>query len=564
MVLPSVLGTITKTYKKNMSFWIWGVIPEATSGTLTLYDPSGKIGKRKKFSANIGSNFAMITGLIGGAIPAGKYQATLETNRGEYLSQDITLLNESAANTNLTVTTNPSGCTPVIRDAGAITIWKEPTPFTVNTYPGISWFHWGEYVPFGTTLGRIGEGGFVATSAGEADFATTPDTYIFRRKPPEFSFEGETRSAYEFDLTRNELLPGQSQTVHCDLVPAKDGYGSITLESYPGGADVYLNGIFKGVSPLTIHNVKKIYDKTYSLRWKAPGYKANAFSIPSKWINIYLVSFEIPEGTGRPGPEPPWPPSPGEPPPEEPPPEEPEEPIVCDARWNVWDPSPPGVKIGNMRTMFWGTFGCVVLKDGKKMILSCNHVLTSFVGKIGDTIYQGGQPHKIATLVNFVPFQSINTVDCGIAAPLPGVTIIPNIPITCEEYEPSIIPVGTTTAFAGQNIKKSGAMTGFTTGTVISTSTTVIVSGRKFEDVIIGSRIGAQGDSGSLVLDDNNKALGLLFAGSNESIVICKIAPCLEKLGCTLYTTKTPPPPTESNIECSTNPTGASIWLKKH
>lgn len=78
-----------------------------------------------------------------------------------------------------------------------------------------------------------------------------------------------------------------------------------------------------------------------------------------------------------------------------------------------------------------------------------------------------------------------------------------------------------------QRIKKVGRTTGKTTGKIIAVNATVRVyydnGVREFEDQIIADNLSRGGDSGSLLLDESNNVLGLLFAGSTSMTVYNKI-----------------------------------------
>ena len=87
-------------------------------------------------------------------------------------------------------------------------------------------------------------------------------------------------------------------------------------------------------------------------------------------------------------------------------------------------PAPGGVSIGH-RDITAGTLGCLVQKDGQRLILSNNHVLAnSNQAEIGDPIlqpgpYDGGTypADSIAALADFVPINIIGLPsDCPIAA----------------------------------------------------------------------------------------------------------------------------------------------------
>ena len=76
----------------------------------------------------------------------------------------------------------------------------------------------------------------------------------------------------------------------------------------------------------------------------------------------------------------------------------------------------------------------------------------------------------------------------------------------------------------GTVLKKTGRTTHFTTGRVTVVDATVEVNygeGRvgRFTDQVITTPMSAGGDSGSLVLTLDNVAVGLLFAGSPQSMI---------------------------------------------
>lgn len=80
---------------------------------------------------------------------------------------------------------------------------------------------------------------------------------------------------------------------------------------------------------------------------------------------------------------------------------------------------------------------------------------------------------------------------------------------------------GITTPTLGLGVQKSGRSTGVTRGSVTVIGTTVKVgigSGRviQLNDQIVTTKMGNPGDSGALLLDGANRALGLLFAGSSS------------------------------------------------
>lgn len=112
-------------------------------------------------------------------------------------------------------------------------------------------------------------------------------------------------------------------------------------------------------------------------------------------------------------------------------------------------PSQPGAVLGANGGMFAGTFGARVTDntDGKKVILSCNHVLADFDGlPVGTEILQpsasfgGVSPaDTIGTLKRVVPmdfnWEGVNYVDAAIATPSPS-TIIKTAPF-CSAVKPA-------------------------------------------------------------------------------------------------------------------------------
>ena len=229
-------------------------------------------------------------------------------------------------------------------------------------------------------------------------------------------------------------------------------------------------------------------------------------------------------------------------------------------------PAPGGVSIGHFNITA-GTLGCLVKKNGETMILSNNHVLAnSNDANIGDAILQPG-PHdggrnpddQIATLAGFIPINLIETPsDCQIANGVSGllnglarlfgsdtsfravrVRATDNLvdaaiarPVNPADVSDEILEIGTLNGTAngelGMAIKKSGRTTGFTQGIIEQVDVTVNVqygAGRiaMFTDQLMAGAMSQGGDSGSVVLDDQNRLVGLLFAGSDNSTIINRI-----------------------------------------
>lgn len=231
-------------------------------------------------------------------------------------------------------------------------------------------------------------------------------------------------------------------------------------------------------------------------------------------------------------------------------------------------PAPGGVSIGH-KNITAGTFGCLVKKSGKLYILSNNHVLAnSNNADIGDAIlqpgpYDGGQlsTDQIAKLSEFIrinfpgeddgpdcPFGKFaasllnwlasllgsktrlqstriqaaeNLVDAAIAEPL-----------KVSEVKNEILKIGKIAgldeATLGMAVKKMGRTTNFTTGSIIQIDVTTKVNYgtnkvATFVDQVMAGAMSQGGDSGSAIVNDENKLVGLLFAGSSSVTIINRI-----------------------------------------
>ena len=187
-------------------------------------------------------------------------------------------------------------------------------------------------------------------------------------------------------------------------------------------------------------------------------------------------------------------------------------------------PLQPGFSIGTPDGS--GTFGAVVTRDGKFLILSNSHVLAnSGLGKKGDKIIypggaDGGEAPKdiVAKLFDFVKFKVgndfLNRVDCAVALPLDN-----RLGDLTSEIKGLFIPKGTTKAVRDMEVVKVGRTTGKTKARVRDVNFRLIftypgVGLVGFLDQIFCTRYTNNGDSGSLVVDtQTGKAVGLHFAG---------------------------------------------------
>jgi hypothetical protein len=245
-------------------------------------------------------------------------------------------------------------------------------------------------------------------------------------------------------------------------------------------------------------------------------------------------------------------------------------------------PAFPGISIGHY-AITAGTFGAVVrdVRTNQRLILSNNHVLAnSNNASIGDAILQPGgadggrnPQDRIADLERFVKIQfkggggssggsncklakfaasflnvfaslfgsktrvaavqadAVNLVDCAVAKPVLDGIISDDI-LKIGKVQ------GTAAAEIGMKVKKSGRTTGYTESQITILDTTIEVGyGSQvaaFEHQILAGAMSEPGDSGSLIVDMQNHAVGLLFAGSSTVTVMNPIAAVLSALNVTI------------------------------
>ena len=179
-----------------------------------------------------------------------------------------------------------------------------------------------------------------------------------------------------------------------------------------------------------------------------------------------------------------------------------------------------------------GTIGASFIDNttGGRVLLSNNHVFARKdtiqhpIAKKGNMINQpGGSAPTVGYLERWITLdeEKINIIDAAIVKP-----------VNQEDAGTNILqignPNGIANPFEGETVRKSGRTTGLSTGVVSDVNATVRVDygeGRgiiDFEDQIIVERISGDypmscgGDSGSVVVNQNNEIIGLLFAGPTE------------------------------------------------
>ncbi len=251
-------------------------------------------------------------------------------------------------------------------------------------------------------------------------------------------------------------------------------------------------------------------------------------------------------------------------------------------------PVRPGISIGHADVTA-GTFGCVVERNGERLMLSNNHVIADGNrARLGSAILQPG-PHDggktstdaVARLVEFVPIAydgdvstndpidpddppapitpqpqgcrpdaqifrkkpvlvrsavnkpGANKVDCALAKPDGDALISTEI---LGIGSPRGVAIGT----LGMLVQKSGRTTGLTRGEIeqIDVTSRVDYGDRvaTFTGQLMASAGSAGGDSGAAVLDMSGNVIGLLFAGSATSTLLNPIQTVFDALNVGLAT----------------------------
>ncbi len=238
-------------------------------------------------------------------------------------------------------------------------------------------------------------------------------------------------------------------------------------------------------------------------------------------------------------------------------------------------PAQPGISIGH-HDITAGTLGLVVERNGQRFILSNNHVLANCNdAKIGDAIYQPGPADGgtaadlFATLEAFEPLDfGQKPGECSIASALtsflnflakttgsthrlepikltPGANVMDAA--IARPADPASLalpileigqPIGIVEPKLGMKVQKMGRTTGLTEGVVTQIDATINVEygGRnvRFTDQVFTSRMSSPGDSGSGIVDMERRAVGLLFAGSEQVTIFTPIQRVLDRFGVTL------------------------------
>ena len=217
-------------------------------------------------------------------------------------------------------------------------------------------------------------------------------------------------------------------------------------------------------------------------------------------------------------------------------------------------PVPIGVSTGHP-SITAGTIGARVIKGSQVFALSNNHVYADENSAIlGDNVLQPGTfdggtapTDAIGTLYNFVQIEfsasANNTVDAAIA--LSSVDMLDK---TTPGDGYGIPKNNTLPATIKMKVKKYGRTTGLTSGQIYAVDATVNVgydngTARFVNQIVITpGTFSAGGDSGSLIVADgkgksaadDNKPVGLLFAGNSLYTIANPIDAVLSAFGVTI------------------------------
>lgn len=208
-----------------------------------------------------------------------------------------------------------------------------------------------------------------------------------------------------------------------------------------------------------------------------------------------------------------------------------------------------------------GTLGTVtaivtdLYDDNRHAILSCNHVLGQLNhGRTGDAVVQparmdGGSIAQdlCATLTRYVPIRFSQTVPNYCDAAIARVWLPPEKLLSLVPWVGAV--KGTRAGNSvrpGEKVYKVGRTSGMTMGTVLATHASVwvdyppILNGvtglyALFKDQVITTGLAGFGDSGSLVVDEQKQAIGMLFGGTQTRTLVNDIEIVQKQIGIKLF-----------------------------
>ncbi|MBI2328365.1 MAG: hypothetical protein HYU85_01745 [Chloroflexi bacterium] len=198
-------------------------------------------------------------------------------------------------------------------------------------------------------------------------------------------------------------------------------------------------------------------------------------------------------------------------------------------------------------TKYAGTLGMITYGDNKK-ILSNAHVIAmdpstaEFLPKGTTPVVQPGTyddgtlANRVGALENYIPIIFSKSVANPTYNYADAATGSLEVDGTSGAQFGDYIVSGTTVVSLGDTVRKSGRTTGVTENTVSATNATVWVWYTEKKKALFGDQILVDqpfiksGDSGSAV-DKAGAFVGLAFAGSDTSAVVCKASYIIDGLG---------------------------------
>jgi len=194
-----------------------------------------------------------------------------------------------------------------------------------------------------------------------------------------------------------------------------------------------------------------------------------------------------------------------------------------------------------------GTISCAVQNEnGERFLLGSSHVMAaSNRGKIGvDPIWHPGPrdggtaSHRIGILSDFTKI----AFGCQIANRFDAALCRPD---TLAHATPGLLHLGevasATAAFPQTKVRKVGRESGLTAGHIIITNLTTIIRYPNGLDALFDGMFAAvgdkgdfakTGDSGALIVDEKNRAIGLLVGVSDNGLSFgTELGPTLDHLG---------------------------------
>ncbi|WP_231247403.1 S1 family peptidase [Clostridium botulinum] len=205
-------------------------------------------------------------------------------------------------------------------------------------------------------------------------------------------------------------------------------------------------------------------------------------------------------------------------------------------------PAIPGYSISAAELNASGTLTCLVTDGKEKYILACNHTIAGENRfPIGEPIVQPGIDDKgrvpkdvIALLSKYIPIQFAgyiftpeNYVDCAIGKVIKNDIVSPNIAIIGKLKGVKNINIGDV-------VKKIGRTTECTENKILGVGITVKIKMDTgialFKNQIATGLMTKPGDSGSIVVDKNNYAVGVVIAEGRKNTWITPMTSILKSL----------------------------------